>query len=115
MIDSVYRRDKNYYPQVFLEECKYIVKEKKISNYITRHINISSDGSDREDSDYSDEENFNKKVRCVCKYKKLFPFIRKSLFQEIMINLIIFALEYKRFTKQTKSAVISVMIKFSFY
>ena len=29
MIDSVYRKDKNYYPQVFLEECKYFVKEKK--------------------------------------------------------------------------------------
>ena len=26
LIDSVYRTGKNYYPQVFLEECKYIVK-----------------------------------------------------------------------------------------
>ena len=25
-IDSVYRIDENYYPQVFLEECKYIEK-----------------------------------------------------------------------------------------
>ena len=23
---SVYRKDKNYYPQVFLEECKYVIK-----------------------------------------------------------------------------------------
>ena len=30
LIDSVYRTGKNYYPQVFLEECKYAVKEKKI-------------------------------------------------------------------------------------
>ena len=29
LIDSVYRKDKNYYPQVFLKECKYVVKEKK--------------------------------------------------------------------------------------
>ena len=29
LIDLVYRRDKNYYPPVFLEECEYIVKEKK--------------------------------------------------------------------------------------
>ena len=29
LIDSVFRRGKNYYTQVFLEECKYIVKEKK--------------------------------------------------------------------------------------
>ena len=29
LIDSVYRTDKIYYPQVFLEECKYVVKEKR--------------------------------------------------------------------------------------
>ena len=28
LIDSIFRTDKNYYPQVFLEEFKYIVKEK---------------------------------------------------------------------------------------
>ena len=31
LIDSVFGTGKNYYPQVFLEECKYIVKEKKDS------------------------------------------------------------------------------------
>ena len=29
MIDSIFRTGKNYYPQVFLEERKYVVKEKK--------------------------------------------------------------------------------------
>ena len=30
LVDSVYRKDKNCYPQVlFLEECKYVVKEKR--------------------------------------------------------------------------------------
>ena len=38
---------------MFLEECKYAAKEKKISKYILDDIEISSD-SDREDSD---EEN----------------------------------------------------------
>ena len=28
-LDSVYRRDKNYYPQGFLEECKYFIEGKK--------------------------------------------------------------------------------------
>ena len=28
-LDSVFRAGKNYYPQVYLEECKYVVKEKK--------------------------------------------------------------------------------------
>ena len=41
---------------MFLEECKYVVKEKKILEYITGDIEISSD-SDKQDSD---EENFSK-------------------------------------------------------
>ena len=62
MIDSVFRTDKNYYPQVFLEECKYVVKEKKMPEYITDDIGISSD-SDREDSyeEVSNEENSDEK------------------------------------------------------
>ena len=62
MIDSVFRTGKNYHPQVFLEEFKYVVK-KKILKYITDDIEISSD-FDREDSheensseEHSDEEN----------------------------------------------------------
>ena len=55
-INSVFRTGKNYYPQVFVEEWKYIVKEKKMSEYITDDIEISVDGSDRKDSD---EQNCN--------------------------------------------------------
>ena len=33
LIDSVFRLSKIYYPQVFLEECKYVNKEK-------RHLDI---------------------------------------------------------------------------
>ena len=65
LIGSVFRTGKNYNSQVFLEECKYVVKEKKIREYNTDMIEISSD-SDREDSDEevskkenSDEENSN--------------------------------------------------------
>ena len=29
LIHSVFRIDKNFYPQVLLRECKYVVKEKK--------------------------------------------------------------------------------------
>ena len=47
LINSVFRTGKSYYHQVFLEECKYIVKKMPIE--------ISSD-SDRE---ISDEENSN--------------------------------------------------------
>ena len=30
LIDSVFKIGKNYYPQMSLEECKYIVKEEKV-------------------------------------------------------------------------------------
>ena len=58
LIDLVYRKDKSYYPQVFLEECKYADK-KKTSKFITDDIEISIDDSDKEDSDKenSDEKN----------------------------------------------------------
>ena len=56
MIDSAFRTDKKYYPQVFLEECKYVIKEKKIPKYIIDNVEISSDS----DRDNSDEENSNK-------------------------------------------------------
>ena len=56
---SVFRTGKNYYSQVFLEECKYVVKEKKMPKYIIDDIEISSD-SDRENSDKenSNEEKY---------------------------------------------------------
>ena len=62
LIDSVFRKGKNYYQQVFLEECRYVVKEKKIPKYIIDNIEIFSD-SDRENSDEEnpDEENSDKK------------------------------------------------------
>ena len=63
MIDSVFKIDKNCYPQVFLEECSYVAKENKIPMYLIDDIEISPD-SDREnsdeknsDKDTSDEKN----------------------------------------------------------
>ena len=48
-INSVFRTDKNYYPQVFLEKCIYIVKKKN-----------DEENSDKNnfDEEHSDEENF---------------------------------------------------------
>ena len=36
--DSVCKTSKNYYPQVFLKECKYIVEEKKIKKFVNDDI-----------------------------------------------------------------------------
>lgn len=42
-MDSVFKMGKNYYPQVFLEEYKYAVKENKISKFANNELKISSD------------------------------------------------------------------------
>ena len=59
--DCVFRTGKNYYLQVFLEECKYVVKEKKIFNYIIDNTDISSDSSrENSDKEKSDKETSDK-------------------------------------------------------
>ena len=54
LIDSVFRTGKNYYPHLFLEECKYVAKEKKIRKYITDDAEIFCD------EENSDEEKASK-------------------------------------------------------
>ena len=58
MSNSVFRTGNNCHRQVCLEECKYVVKEKKTLKYVIDNIEISSD-FDRENSDEEnpDEEN----------------------------------------------------------
>ena len=60
MIDSIFRTGKNWYPQVFLEECKYFIKEKKIPKYIIDDIEISSD-EENSIEENSSEGNSNEK------------------------------------------------------
>ena len=40
LLDSIFRTGKTYYPQVFLEECKYVIKENKIPKYIIHDVEI---------------------------------------------------------------------------
>ena len=47
-LDTAFKKDENYYPQVFLKECKYI--EKKVITLINSNL------SDFSSSDESDEE-----------------------------------------------------------
>ena len=54
LLDSVYKKDNRYYPQVFLEKCKCVVKEKRIHNYIIDDGEISFD---------PDEEDLLKKIQ----------------------------------------------------
>ena len=49
LVDSTFvNSDKKYYPQIFLEECKYAVKDRKIINTINEELklNESDDESD---------------------------------------------------------------------
>ena len=46
MIDSVIKVNKKYYPQTFLEGCKYIQEKLKIKNYINKDLENSESDSD---------------------------------------------------------------------
>ena len=50
LVDSIYRRNKSYYPQVILEECKYMVKN-ETKRYITENL-FDSDSYFNCNSDY---------------------------------------------------------------
>ena len=50
LIDAVIKTGKNYSLQVFLEECKNVIKEEKILKYIIDDVEFSSD-SNEENSD----------------------------------------------------------------
>ena len=42
LLDSIFvNSDKEYYPQIFLEECKYAIKKKKIMNTINEELELS--------------------------------------------------------------------------
>ena len=52
MLDSVVKVGKKYYPQVFLEEYKYVERKNKMFNYINDDVEITS--SDEDDYFYSE-------------------------------------------------------------
>ena len=54
--ECIFETGKHYYLQVFLEECKYVRKEKKVSKYIIENIEISSN-EENSDGENSNDEN----------------------------------------------------------
>ena len=38
LVASIFKLGENCYPQVFLEDCKYIVKEKEVTRHITEDL-----------------------------------------------------------------------------
>ena len=50
-IDSVMKADKKYYHQVYLEQCKYKIKKKKMVNFIDVELDLDSNDSDDSNSE----------------------------------------------------------------
>ena len=51
-IDSVMRMDKKYFPQVYLEECKYKIKKIQMSRFINAELKSDSDSDSDLESEY---------------------------------------------------------------
>ena len=62
MLDSVIRVNKKYYPQTLLEECKYVIKKKKMENLINHDLTLSSSDDSDNESDEGDNESDNESV-----------------------------------------------------
>ena len=45
-IDSVWKVDKKNYLEIYLEQCKYKIKRRKLVDFIDAERNLSSDDSD---------------------------------------------------------------------
>ena len=57
ILDSVIKANKKYYPQTFLEECKYVQEKIKTENYIDEDLEKSESDSDSNDETESDIDN----------------------------------------------------------
>ena len=58
VLDSVIKANKKYYPQTFLEECKYMQEEIKTENYIDEDLEKSDSNAETKfdiDNDEYDE------------------------------------------------------------
>ena len=51
ILDSIIYAYEKCYPQVFLEECKYVKENKKIKNYIDVELESESDSDTDSDND----------------------------------------------------------------
>ena len=54
MLDSIVDVNKKYHPQIFLKQCKYVIKKKKIMNRINEKLKSDESGNDdKYDSEYA--------------------------------------------------------------
>ena len=55
ILNSVIKANKKYYPQTFLEECKYVQEKIKTENYIDEDLESGSDSNDETESDIDND------------------------------------------------------------
>ena len=51
MLDSVIKANKKYYPETFLEECKYVQEKIKIKSHIDDDLKSDCDSNEETESD----------------------------------------------------------------
>ena len=54
-IDSVMRMDKKYFPQVYLEECKYKIKKIQMPRFINTELESDSDSEAKAEAEAEPE------------------------------------------------------------
>ena len=73
-IDSIFITGENYCPQVLLEECKFVIKEKRLIIVLLLMLKflLIKKNSDKEDSNEedSDEEGSSKKIKYYLTHKE---------------------------------------------
>ena len=57
MLDSVIKPNKKYYPQILLEECRYVQGKNKTENYIAEDLEKNESNSDSNNETESDIDN----------------------------------------------------------
>ena len=57
MLDFVIKANKKYYPQIFLEECKYVQEKMKTENYIDEDLEKSESDSHSDNETESNIDN----------------------------------------------------------
>ena len=48
-IDSVLKIKNKYYPQVYLEQCKYKIKKRELTSFVDYEVDLSLDECDLDD------------------------------------------------------------------
>ena len=54
-LDSVLRVSKKYYSQIFLEECKYVIRKNKMENLVNDDLDLISSDNDTNNESDNDE------------------------------------------------------------